>query len=90
MIVAQSLYPKWNQPPLGGCVLKQENDNGYNHSDHQPPLGGCVLKLCKSVYGNNNRCQPPLGGCVLKHTGWEAEVAELESAASRRLCVETE
>ena len=34
-----------NQPPLGGCVLKQTACHGGFVAVVQPPLGGCVLKL---------------------------------------------
>ena len=33
-----------NQPPLGGCVLKQGRGKYHEELDYQPPLGGCVLK----------------------------------------------
>ena len=37
---------KQNQPPLGGCVLKQVKKEQQRRKDQdQPPLGGCVLKL---------------------------------------------
>ena len=32
------------QPPLGGCVLKQEVASNQAGRAVQPPLGGCVLK----------------------------------------------
>ena len=43
------------QPPLGGCVLKQNTIAQMAQFNHQPPLGGCVLKhsyliLYASVY----------------------------------------
>ena len=34
----------FNQPPLGGCVLKPLKVWGLEMFDIQPPLGGCVLK----------------------------------------------
>ena len=34
-----------NQPPLGGCVLKQSVNDNSPQVVSQPPLGGCVLKL---------------------------------------------
>ena len=33
-----------HQPPLGGCVLKQQLGVLCDFVVHQPPLGGCVLK----------------------------------------------
>ena len=37
------------QPPLGGCVLKQEAAKRYQCAQTQPPLGGCVLKHNKGL-----------------------------------------
>ena len=34
-----------NQPPSGGCVLKQGNPQRIAEVAEQPPSGGCVLKL---------------------------------------------
>ena len=33
-----------NQPPSGGCVLKQKYGCDIVKTDGQPPSGGCVLK----------------------------------------------
>ena len=55
-----------NQPPLGGCVLKQRNRRDGIGRRSQPPLGGCVLKQTKRLRRLNLAYQPPLGGCVLK------------------------
>ena len=33
-----------NQPPSGGCVLKQPIVKNDGSLDDQPPSGGCVLK----------------------------------------------
>ena len=35
-----------NQPPSGGCVLKQRREPLGVRERAQPPSGGCVLKLC--------------------------------------------
>ena len=62
------------QPPLGGCVLKQAARPYSPPSLLQPPLGGCVLKLDAQYFGVPQRRQPPLGGCVLKrHAGNERQ-----------------
>ena len=56
-----------NQPPSGGCVLKQPLKRLRMGMKGQPPSGGCVLKhqltaeVVKPLYR-----QPPSGGCVLK------------------------
>ena len=34
----------YDQPPLGGCVLKLEEAKTQFVVSDQPPLGGCVLK----------------------------------------------
>ena len=34
-----------NQPPSGGCVLKQDEAEKKAIKAGQPPSGGCVLKL---------------------------------------------
>ena len=34
-----------NQPPSGGCVLKQMLNRRKYMPTYQPPSGGCVLKL---------------------------------------------
>ena len=33
-----------NQPPSGGCVLKQIPHEQIPEGESQPPSGGCVLK----------------------------------------------
>ena len=55
-----------NQPPSGGCVLKQ-----YEKGDEVPAeLPAAFGRLCVETSKNNscNRSerQPPSGGCVLK------------------------
>ena len=37
------------QPPSGGCVLKQDVLQQHGINSPQPPSGGCVLKLLMSV-----------------------------------------
>ena len=39
------LVAQGNQPPSGGCVLKQDGSLKQVVFDGQPPSGGCVLKL---------------------------------------------
>ena len=55
----------------------------------QPPLGGCVLKLCNSIFDKIFHFQPPLGGCVLKRRVVAKHGCREDTAAFRRLCVET-
>ena len=62
----QYLEVQQNQPPLGGCVLKQFKSITRTNHTAQPPLGGCVLKLEFKAGDEIGECQPPLGGCVLK------------------------
>ena len=38
-----------DQPPSGGCVLKQAAAECADIERRQPPSGGCVLKLIPSV-----------------------------------------
>ena len=54
------------QPPLGGCVLKQQIFIYIKYLHFQPPLGGCVLKHHRLPHVADALRQPPLGGCVLK------------------------
>ena len=77
------------QPPSGGCVLKQLIKGGFGSSDGQPPSGGCVLKL---TYPDMTALwfeQPPSGGCVLKLHRLLNPLFPAEAAAFGRLCVET-
>ena len=58
------------QPPSGGCVLKQIDDNKYGH-DYEP---AAFRRLCVETLTNETPLfghvtQPPSGGCVLKHLG---------------------
>ena len=55
------------QPPSGGCVLKQTERPLPINSGWQPPSGGCVLKLAVIGIMYTNFGQPPPCGCVLKH-----------------------
>ena len=57
---------KPSQPPLGGCVLKQNGLESVQPTYGQPPLGGCVLKQTMPTPKPCRCIQPPLGGCVLK------------------------
>ena len=45
-----------NQPPSGGCVLKQSCVLKHLTENNQPPSGGCVLK--HNVYRPHLRIQP--------------------------------
>ena len=55
----------------------------------QPPSGGCVLKrICRFLRAVAVG-QPPSGGCVLKRHGLKKTLWNKDSAAFRRLCVET-
>ena len=54
------------QPPSGGCVLKQIRLHHMNHILAQPPSGGCVLKPVNKGNFKFMLTQPPSGGCVLK------------------------
>ena len=58
----------WQQPPSGGCVLKQLKAVDSVKICTQPPSGGCVLKHRKQYYTYCYIRQPPSGGCVLKLT----------------------
>ena len=40
----------WQQPPSGGCVLKQVKKEQQRRQEEQPPSGGCVLKHFKSPF----------------------------------------
>ena len=55
-----------NQPPLGGCVLKQ----GIWSDNHGLILPAAFRRLCVETFAKPKDCkvtdQPPLGGCVLK------------------------
>ena len=66
--------PFLNQPPSGGCVLKQNRDLQIDDASHQPPSGGCVLKQFLKNKGRLNFSQPPSGGCVLKPPNDEIEL----------------
>ena len=73
-----------NQPPSGGCVLKQEHGTGVYTRDGQPPSGGCVLKLHNRLKTVQRVFQPPSGGCVLKPDymkfGAVREISRLQAA----------
>ena len=79
-----------NQPPSGGCVLKQlENNQSEEKLMTQPPSGGCVLKRKISVSYSFENFQPPSGGCVLKLKAVISTSTARQPAAFGRLCVET-
>ena len=80
---------KTDQPPLGGCVLKQAVVTYAYFLPSQPPLGGCVLKRFSTVSVVFVHIQPPLGGCVLKRAFLKSARLCPMPAAFRRLCVET-
>ena len=79
-----------NQPPSGGCVLKQALiDAAVAAAVAQPPSGGCVLKRSKATVAHEHSGQPPSGGCVLKLEQCLYRTEYQGPAAFRRLCVET-
>ena len=87
--VKQFLKRGDNQPPSGGCVLKQTTKKRPLHLFYQPPSGGCVLKLFCRVWGRLKKLPAAFRRlCVETWTnrfGWRASLP----AAFRRLCVET-
>ena len=66
MLTQKEMLDILNQPPSGGCVLKQSFAETAKVGDVQPPSGGCVLKLFWSKWAMAHKFQPPSGGCVLK------------------------
>ena len=56
-----------NQPPSGGCVLKQQMRKDLKNETCPAAFG----RLCVETLGKSSRLskpsQPPSGGCVLKH-----------------------
>ena len=77
------------QPPSGGCVLKQQTRWESTTFLAQPPSGGCVLKLSVGLVGLGLLWQPPSGGCVLKLCEVQDGRHIARAAAFGRLCVET-
>ena len=61
--------PQTDQPPSGGCELKQSTSRICSAANRQPPSGGCELKPCPNPHLPRCACQPPSGGCELKHAG---------------------
>ena len=80
---------KYNQPPSGGCVLKQKLVDCLKDGTTQPPSGGCVLKQDGEMPNENEESQPPSGGCVLKRRMSIVKLIPEYPAAFGRLCVET-
>ena len=78
-----------DQPPSGGCVLKQPRGARTRQLSSQPPSGGCVLKQKFAPSDAVLLCQPPSGGCVLKHGASFRQARNVGPAAFGRLCVET-
>ncbi len=70
-------------------MLKRCKTSGAYCAAIQPPLGGCVLKHASGDVTTTAKNQPPLGGCVLKQEQGCVIAYNLDSAAFRRLCVET-
>ena len=58
----------WNnqQPPLGGCVLKQRAriDRRRNHGS--AAFRRLCVETCVLLHHQGRAAQPPLGGCMLK------------------------
>ena len=82
--------PAGNQPPSGGCVLKQ-NGNSFQQIADKP---AAFRRLCVETPPEKRYCssflrQPPSGGCVLKQGTAGAVMGADVPAAFRRLCVET-
>ena len=78
------------QPPLGGCVLKQQKQINHCHLFHQPPLGGCVLK--RYDYQRRLTLTRPAAFrrlCV-ETSAQHLPMLWRDPAAFRRLCVETQ
>ena len=78
-----------DQPPSGGCVLKQFQGVFFTRNNAQPPSGGCVLKQAGKPAGR--KIIKPAAFrrlCVETNNGIMA-YALYSPAAFRRLCVET-
>ena len=79
-----------NQPPSGGCVLKQEDGSPLWPEKHPAAFGRLCVETAPSAW--KTKCllsQPPSGGCVLKHTHRPRRRRSSRPAAFGRLCVET-
>ena len=70
-------------------MLKHKHLNRFVYTKEQPPSGGCVLKLPVCTEAVVIKLQPPSGGCVLKQEMDENKGYSIDTAAFRRLCVET-
>ena len=56
-----------NQPPSGGCVLKQPLVNNIEFRDKPAAFGRLCVETANLRRASRTSCQPPSGGCVLKH-----------------------
>ena len=63
-----------NQPPSGGCVLKQPLVNNIEFRDKPAAFGRLCVETANLRRASRTSCQPPSGGCVLKHRLGSAEV----------------
>ena len=78
-----------NQPPSGGCVLKQDIVGIKQCDSFQPPSGGCVLKPLSMTAPRPHR-QPAAFRRLCVETGRRGcRLRKRRPAAFRRLCVET-
>ena len=87
--ISDQFFITSNQPPSGGCVLKQAETEWYDQSKIQPPSGGCVLK--PEACGQGRVWQAPAAFgrlCVETGVAYVINVCD-PPAAFGRLCVET-
>ena len=56
-----------NQPPSGGCVLKQKHDDRLSKTRYSAAFGRLRVETCSHKKSpEKGHHQPPSGGCVLK------------------------
>ena len=79
-----------NQPPSGGCVLKQCLECVVFPCLVPAAFGRLCVETITNCFMRVIRFQPPSGGCVLKHEDSLPKVTGKGPAAFGRLCVETQ